>query len=278
MTSGLQFGLEHSTLAGWVICGVLCVLSIASWTVMLIKLRLLSKCARANRLFLQSFRRSAHPLSLFQTRERFLEAPMYHIYFAAARELAFYLLGVDEPDASFSSRMQGAARITPSQMAAVQSAMDRAAGEASLRLESRMSVIAAALSGAPFLGLLGTVWGVMDSFSAMAGATDGVGLRALAPGVSAALLTTVVGLLVAIPSMFGYNFLVSRIRDVIVRLDHFAGDLAGIFDRHFVDHRQPLDQLPTVAAMGMPDVPDFSAAPGPAMAGGFEVSGSREVG
>jgi biopolymer transport protein TolQ len=147
--------------------------------------------------------------------------------------------------------MQGAGRISPTQMAAVQVAMDRAAAEAALKFESRLSAVSMALSGAPFIGLLGTVWGVMDSFAAMAAAGDNaIGIQAMAPGICAALLTTVVGLLVAIPSMFGYNLLVTRIRSMVVRLDNFESELCGVFDRHYVEHGRGVhEKLPGVLGM-----------------------------
>src|SRR5205814_1676327 len=91
------------------------------------------------------------------------------------------------------------------------------------------------VSGAPFLGLLGTVWGVMDTFSDVATAGS-ANLAAMAPGVSAALITTVTGLLVAIPAMFGYNFLVTSIRGMILGMDNFAAELASEFEHRYVDH------------------------------------------
>jgi biopolymer transport protein TolQ len=112
--------------------------------------------------------------------------------------------------------------------------MEREVGEQALKLEDRMTVLATAVSGAPFLGLLGTVWGVMDTFSgiALAGHPD---LAAMAPGVSGALITTVTGLLVAIPAMFGYNFLVVTLRAMTVELDNFAAELASSFDHRYLD-------------------------------------------
>ena len=261
LASGLKFGFDHSSEAGLAICGVLLVLSIVSWSVMLSKQWMLSQTRKANRIFLQAFHNSPHPLAIFQAREHHERSPLYHIYYAASRELAFHLLGTDEPDTVFASRLHSAGRITASQMHAVEAAMERAMGEAGIRLESKMSAVAMSLSGAPFLGLLGTVWGVMDSFAALAGATDGVGLQTMAPGISAALLTTVVGLLVAIPSMFGYNFLVGQIRALIVRLDHFAGEFSSVLDRHFVDHRATADEIPSIASLGVPNMPAFSGVP-----------------
>jgi len=266
LASGLQFGFSNSTLSGLVICAVLGLLSIASWGTMVSKFRFLSKVRQSNAQFQHSLGDSLHPLAIFQVRERHERSPMYHIYNAGCRELCYHLLGIDEPDASFSKRLKGAGRITPAAMSAVHEAMDRAVGEAALKMESRMSIVATALSGAPFLGLLGTVWGVMDSFGGIATAEGDTTLRALAPGLAAALLTTVVGLLVAIPSMFGYNFLVARIRDQITRLDSFAADFGSILERLFVDHRQSHDALPSLGSLGSPSLPAaFSSAPGVGM-------------
>ena len=89
------------------------------------------------------------------------------------------------------------------------------------------------VSGAPFLGLLGTVWGVMSAFSYVA-LQGSATLDALAPGVSAALVTTVAGLLVAIPSMFGYNWLVHNLRVMTVELDNFAQELISKMETEFL--------------------------------------------
>ncbi|MDZ4288470.1 MAG: MotA/TolQ/ExbB proton channel family protein [Prosthecobacter sp.] len=225
------------------------------------KWHLLARATRANKSFMRLFRDSPHPLALFLTRERVELAPLYHIYHAASRELAFYLVGEEEPGRNFSSRLQGAGRITASQMESVQNAMVRAVAEAATRLEMRLPMVATVLGAAPFLGLLGTVWGLMDCFAGLVASGTGAGWEALAPGVAAALLTTLTGLVVAIPSLIGYNMLVSRIRSLVVRMDNFASELSGLFDRHFVDHRTPEGALPSLASMGAPSMPAFSSAP-----------------
>jgi len=258
LSPGLLYGLEHSNLTCWVICGVLALLSITSWSVILSKHFLLSRVQRANLVFLRQFRESNHPLELFQQREHHEFSSTYHIYHASCRELSWYLLGEDEPGATFAARLQGAGRITPSQMSAVQTAMERSVAEAALRLEDRMSVAATALSGAPFLGLLGTVWGLLDTFSTMTHVGEAAPLAAMAPGITTALVTTVLGLLVAVPSMVGYNYLVNRIRGMVVRLDNFASELSAGFDRTFVDHRFSNEALPSMNGLGSPSMPAFT--------------------
>jgi biopolymer transport protein ExbB/TolQ len=105
----------------------------------------------------------------------------------------------------------------------------------SLKLESGLIILAIAVSGAPFLGLLGTVWGVMQTFAGIATSTQGATLAAMAPGVSAALITTVAGLLVAIPSMFGYNWLVHNLRVLTVELDNFAQELVSKMETEYLE-------------------------------------------
>jgi len=88
------------------------------------------------------------------------------------------------------------------------------------------------VSTGPFLGLLGTVWGVMEAFGAMANSGSAL-LSAVAPGIAGALLTTVVGLLVALPSSIGYNMLTTRIRRLAVQMDNFSQEFAADVQKQF---------------------------------------------
>ncbi len=233
--SGLLFALQESTLPGKCVLAALFFGSIFSWSVMVTKMRIIQFAKKQARNFLQKFRDDRQPLRLYATKARFEGTPIFHVYKAGCRELTFHLLGSPEVDETFRARLDNAPKISPSQMRAVQSAMERAVGEKALRLESQMIILATAVSGAPFLGLLGTVWGVMDTFGDVA-AAGSANLAAMAPGVSAALITTVTGLLVAIPAMFGYNFLVTTIRALILEMDNFAAELASEFEHRYVDH------------------------------------------
>jgi biopolymer transport protein ExbB/TolQ len=119
----------------------------------------------------------------------------------------------------------------------VKRTLESAVAREALRLESGLILLAIAVSGAPFLGLLGTVWGVMSAFAgiAQAAAAGSRGdLAAMAPGVSGALITTVAGLLVAIPSMFGYNWLVHTLRVLTVELDNFAQELVSKMETEYL--------------------------------------------
>ena len=232
---GLLFAFQESTLAGRLIILALFIASIFSWSVMITKFRMIRFARKQTERFYAIFRKNRQPLHLYEAGISFEGSPAYAVYEAGCEELSFQMLGSSEVDDTFSARVEVADRISPSQMRAVSVAMERAVGESGLRMESQMIILATAVSGSPFLGLLGTVWGVMDAFSgvAMAGTPN---LAAMAPGVSGALLTTVIGLLVAIPAMFGYNFLVTSLRALIVQTDNFAAELSSDFEHRFVSH------------------------------------------
>lgn len=106
-----------------------------------------------------------------------------------------------------------------------ENALQRALARQTLRYEASMIFLATIVTGAPFLGLLGTVWGVMEAFSAVS-VQQTASIQTLAPGVSAALLTTIAGLVVAIPSLFGYNFLLGNSRRLITEIENYASALA----------------------------------------------------
>jgi biopolymer transport protein TolQ len=234
-SGGLIYAFTNATPEGKLVLLALFVASIFSWSVMVTKMRVVRLSRKKNDQFLQRFRSERQPLRIYESQVRFDGSPLYAIYRAGCRELTFHLMGASEVDDTFWARLEIAERITPAQMRVVTTAMERAVGESALRLEAQMILLATAVSGAPFLGLLGTVWGVMDAFSgvAIAGSAN---LAAMAPGVSGALVTTVTGLLVAIPAMFGYNFLVTSIRSLIVQNDNFAAELASEFEHKYVNH------------------------------------------
>jgi biopolymer transport protein TolQ len=266
LATGLEFALRQASTQGWLVAALIILLSVVAWLIIMVKLHKLTLARSANGEFLQVFRHSSHPLAIFQSGDRFPDSPLFHVYTRAAEDLSFHLLGVIQPDKTFSQRLQGAGLLTASQANAVRRTMERAMNEGCVKLESRVSAIALIVSAAPVLGLLGTVWGIMSSFAEISSSAGSVPIQAVAPGVAGALLTTVLGLMVVLPSMAGYNFLVSRIRAMTMRLENFAGELGTVLDRHYVDHRSMNDELPSLGAMGPPTASGYattSASPLP---------------
>ncbi len=231
----LLFAFRESTLPGKLILLCLFVGSIFSWSVMVTKIRVLQYARRRTEEFLEQFRADRQPLRIYEAGQEYDGAPVFEVYHAGCQEMTFHLLGSTEVDESFHSRLEIAEKVSPAQLRAVSAVMDRAVGEEALRLESQLNLLSTAVSGAPFLGLLGTVWGVMDTFTgvAIAGKPN---LAAMAPGVSGALVTTVTALLVAIPAMFGYNFILTSLRALIVQMDNFSAELESEFEHKYVSH------------------------------------------
>lgn len=234
IASGLVYAFLECTPEGKLILATLFVASIFSWSVMVTKFRYLKFCQRQNARFLDLFHQDRLPLRIFEAGVEFEGSNIYEIYESGSDELCFQMLGSTEVDETFAARVKVADKITPAQMRSIQAAMERAVGESALKLESQMIVLSTAVSGAPFLGLLGTVWGVMDAFTGIAMAGN-ANLAAMAPGISGSLITTIIGLLVAIPAMFGYNFLVTTVRSMLVQADNFAAEFASEIEHRFVE-------------------------------------------
>src|SRR5207253_310718 len=187
-------------------------------------------------------------------------APAYHLYIRGADELAYQLknnpVSVQlSPKTGFIVPVKNGAqtdtdiiaratttKISVSSFDAVKVILEEAAGGAAMELEKGMIVLSTAVAGGPFIGLLGTVWGVMSTFAGIA-ETKAATLTAMAPGVAAALVATVTGLLVAIPAMFGYNFMVTTIRHLTQELDGFASRYANHIEHVYVDHRPLSEEL-----------------------------------
>lgn len=205
----------QSNFAGKVVIFILGICSIIAWTVMLGKYLDLSKLRSQNRRYEGLLSKESHLLGLDPDRPGRGSGPYYNIVREAIE--AFFRYGEDVGSADTH-------RATL-RMGHVENALQRGVAEQIIRYESKMVVLGSIVTGAPFLGLLGTVWGVMDAFGGMAGANS-ASLQALAPGVSGALLTTVAGLVVAIPSVFGYNYLLQQTKISVVELENFASTVA----------------------------------------------------
>jgi biopolymer transport protein TolQ len=232
--AGLMFALQQSNAAGKGIVILLFVGSILAWSVMLTKARELRLAHRVSNRFLAAYRKEAHPAALFLKRQRFDSSPLYVVYDNVCRALGSLLesRGADPEDLFMGSVGKPEQRLGDVQISAVRNVAERTVADQSLLLEDNMGMLATAVSTAPFLGLLGTVWGVMDAFGGMA-ITGTAMLSAVAPGISGALLTTVIGLFVALPSVVGYNLLSDAIRRISVSTENFAQELVSDVERHY---------------------------------------------
>jgi biopolymer transport protein TolQ len=220
----LSYIWGQSTVEAKIIIIFLLVFSIFAWSVMVAKAVQMRRAKKLNRLFENEFRTQKHALEVYDRRVNVEDCPLFVVYQEGCKEVDARL---KLPD--------GGRRhlLSLKSIEHVKRTLEAAVASQSIKLESGLILLALAVSGAPFLGLLGTVWGVMSAFSyvAMAGKAD---LATMAPGVAAALIATVAGLLVAIPSMFGYNWLVHNLRVLTVDLDNFAQALMSKLETEYL--------------------------------------------
>lgn len=205
----------HSNLAGQAIVILLVAFSLTAWTVMVLKYRQLRDMRADNMNY-----------------ERYL-AQQRNVFSAERNVRGPYAMLVRNALEAFDIARRGNVP-EDSRMGHVENALQRAVGECVILYESRMVLLGSIVTGAPFMGLLGTVWGVMDAFGAISLQKTAT-LQMLAPGVSGALLTTVAGLVVAIPAVFGYNYLLSQSKLMVTELENFASLLA---DRIEIEMRE----------------------------------------
>ncbi len=229
--------LQSVTLDGWVVIAFLMVMAAISWMVMVGKALVINKTFKANKEFLDSFHKlkvtetakldaedkaedtdiqdSALMLALFGKHDHYQNASLYHLYHVGVQEVKHRV-------------NKGNKTLSPQAINAIKAALDGRLVRENQKLNNLMVLLTIAISGGPFLGLLGTVVGVMITFAAIA-ATGDVNVAAIAPGIAAALVATVAGLVVAIPALFGYNYLGSRIKNITADMHVFVDELIGRF-------------------------------------------------
>ncbi len=217
--SGVGFGyfgviVKSVTIDAWVVIGILLIMAAISWLVMWQRAAYVNKVTRANEDFLDAFRgqgRNILALSRDPTASRLQDASLYRLYKVGAAEV-------------WSRRDEdGVEHIASESIEAIRATMDSVLVRENQALAKSMVMLTIAISGGPFLGLLGTVVGVMITFAAIAAAGD-VNVNAIAPGIAAALLATVAGLFVAIPALFGYNYLLIRNKNVTANMQVFVDE------------------------------------------------------
>jgi len=211
------------TQTGWVARGVLVILlffSIVSWAMILQKLGLFGSIRRQSDQFLKIFRATrgvANPQALASS-----GSPFSYVFAAGYRELQSQVGGV--PNNPHPPKLKSLQAVTVS--------MQLASAEEVRRVEKGMSWLATTGSVTPFIGLFGTVWGIIDAFSGL-GSAGAASLRAVAPGIAEALVTTAAGLAAAIPAVIFYNHFLQKIRDLAQRLDNFALEVTAQIEKSF---------------------------------------------
>ncbi len=224
--------MESLTIDGWIVIIILVIMMFVSWWIMYDKARYLNGIARANTAFLDEWRHVSGDFAVLDEgddnharnlggrvddgkRHAIRQSSIYRIYHIGVQEVRNRVV---------RDRERGSRKgLSGRSMAAIRASLEGGFIHELQKLNARMVLLTIAISGGPFLGLLGTVVGVMITFAAVAEAGD-VNVNAIAPGIAAALAATVAGLAVAIPALFGYNYLLARVKEASAHMQIFIDE------------------------------------------------------
>ncbi|AOY97535.1 biopolymer transporter ExbB (plasmid) [Cupriavidus sp. USMAA2-4] len=231
----IGFILANVPADAWVVIGLLAIMAVLSWWVTYTKATYVSRVSRANDAFMAQFRKIGHRLEALSDSvpadaqlSRSLQASsLYRLYQVAVNELRT------------RRAQEGSAQVTAETIEAIRASMDATRVRENQRLNRGLVLLTISISGGPYLGLLGTVVGIILVFAAVALAGE-VNINAIAPGIAAALVATVVGLFVAIPALFSYNYLLTRNKNVSADMEVFVDE--------FVTRLAELHAMPEAAA------------------------------
>ena len=212
-SSALAEMVHNSGPVAFAVLILLLAASIFSWTIMFSKWSSFRKAAMQSQRFLRAFRKSGRLSELASVAEQFKPSPLVSVF--------------NEIHDEYQRQTSG--RGLPRNPIALERAAQTASSEALTSMESRMTWLATIAAIAPFIGLFGTVMGIIDAFHGL-GTAGAATLRAVAPGISEALITTAAGLVVAIPAVVGYNQLTARLREFGARMDDFGRELLNAIE------------------------------------------------
>jgi biopolymer transport protein ExbB len=241
----IQVILESNDAAGWAVMIICFIMALGSWFIMLAKGVALGRMSKDNRRFLSEYEKlgATDPASLdrpeSQDEKEFADSPVLaavfgnHDHFQSSPIYHMYHRGIEEVRARLGNSVGArAAGLTPAAVESIRAMLDAKMTREMQLLNKYMIFLVITVSGGPFMGLLGTVIGVMITFGAIA-ATGDVNIAAIAPGVAAALSATVAGLVAAIPALFGYNYLSSRIKEQGADMRVFADEFIAKLSEHY---------------------------------------------
>jgi biopolymer transport protein TolQ len=219
---------QHVLLAGPIVKLVLLLLvvfSVVSWAIIFLKFRLFKGIERNQAAFVKSFAEGKSLAALYDLAEKSQRTPLIEVFRTGYLELTRIQRGRGAESAAVGAR----SGVFP--MDNIERAMRKAANEEAALMESYLPFLATTGSATPFIGLFGTVWGIMNAFSGIA-AVGSASLATVAPGIAEALVATAAGLAAAIPSVMAYNYFLNRVRAIATRIDSFTVEFVNFLERN----------------------------------------------
>jgi biopolymer transport protein TolQ len=201
--------------------------SVASWGVILHKARQIRSARRASDRFIETFWETKNLTTVHAASQEMADSPVAQVFRAGYQELVRLTRAKRQAEeAQLSTELGGVAN--------VERAMRRAATQQLTQLERALTFLATTASATPFIGLFGTVWGIMNAFLGLS-ATQSSSIQAVAPGIAEALIATATGLFAAIPAVVAYNSFSRQIRVLSAEMENFAFEFLNIAERHFLN-------------------------------------------
>ena len=205
--------------------------SVLSWAIIFMKYLAIRKARRENVSFSEVYMRSTKLSEVFTASKKFTYSPVAEVFRTGyAEQVNLNKLMKDSPVASEGSAVSA---LEMKGVDSVERALNRACSAELTKLESTLGFLATTGSVSPFIGLFGTVWGIMDTFRGI-GAKGSATLAVVAPGISEALVATAAGLAAAIPAVVFYNYFQNNIKAMAIEMDSFASEFLNIIERHYV--------------------------------------------
>ncbi len=231
--------LRHTGPVALAVLGMLLLFSVVSWALIFWKLWAFRKAHRESGQFLRLYQETKNLKAAFEEAKRFTRSPVAALFREGYRELSLALKDGSNPGGGTTGEgnpkgQELAVPLEPAQR------LDRALRRTGVRevaqMERHLIFLATTGNVTPFIGLFGTVWGIMDSFSGLA-AAGSASLAAVAPGIAEALVTTAAGLAAAVPAVIGYNYFLTRVRGLTAQMDMFAMDFLSLAERIIARNR-----------------------------------------
>jgi biopolymer transport protein TolQ len=197
---------------------ILMFFSIFSWAIILYKRKALRTATDHSRRFLTAFQKSRNLNEISEAARRYKTSPLAALFQSGFRELSYFTKSNPNPGMS-AEKIESLHR-----------ALQKASNQEIGKMERMMTFLATTGSVTPFIGLFGTVWGIMDAFIKI-GVSRSAGLQTVAPGIAEALIATAIGLFAAVPAVIAYNYFLGRIKEIITEMDDFSYEFISIAER-----------------------------------------------
>lgn len=197
---------------------VLLFFSVFSWAIIFFKRKTLKNATIQSRRFMNVFRKSKNLSEVSEASKKYRGSPLAALFYSGYKEL------------SYLTKNQSSPGLTSENLESINRALVKASNRQVSKLEKMMNFLATTGSVTPFIGLFGTVWGIMNAFTEI-GEAQTTALQAVAPGIAEALIATALGLFAAIPAVIAYNYFLYRIKELIIEMEDFSIEFLSITER-----------------------------------------------